>query len=485
MRFKKILGLFGAAALFTVAGVVALASSHSDAPLIKQDPSANLTDVYAFVGTKYDNAAQKVLNVIVNVHPFCEPGDGVTYDRFADDALYSINVTNPATGAILATYNFKFSPVSSAAGSYKFKGTILSYGRGSAVGAIQHIDGPEQNFSQSYTLTKVLPNGTSTVLGTNLKVPPPNVGKRTTPFYNDAAGKAMSGATTFAALDRYTSEAVASVSSGEAVFAGSREDSFFADTPGIFDLLDARILGAGGHGQDGGGVDGFKGFNVLTYSLQIPISSLPQIAYSDAFTGASNGVGIFASVSRQRIKLLNTGGDPVSSGPWVQVNRLGNPLFNEVLVAIQDKDNYNRDLPINDAAKYKTYAQNPEVALLINVVFGTALATSGRTDLVAVYIPDVLRVDTTTASVPLVGAGGNRLSGLGGDTTSGKWSGWPNGRRLGDDVVDIALTAVASGPSYSSIFLLGDNVNSNDQTYNFVFPYAATPHAGANNKKDP
>ena len=485
MRFKKILGLFGAAAMFTVAGVAALASSHSDAPLIKQDPSANLTDVYAFVGTKYDNSAQKVLNVIVNVHPFCEPGDGVTYDRFADDALYSINVTNPATGAIMATYNFKFSPVSSAAGSYKFKGTILSYGRGSAVGGIQHIDGPEQNFSQSYTLTKVLPNGTSTVLGTNLKVPPPNVGKRTTPFYNDAAGKAMSGATTFAALDRYTSEAVSSVSSGEAVFAGSREDSFFSDIPGIFDLLDPRILGAGGHGQDGNGVDGFKGFNVLTFALQIPVSSLPQIAYTDAFTGASNGVGIFASVSRQRIKLLNTGGDPVASGPWVQINRLGNPLFNEGLVAIQDKDNYNRDLPINDAAKYKTYAQNPEIALLINVVFGTSLATSGRTDLVAVFIPDVLRVDTTTASVPLVGAGGNRLSGLGGDTTSGKWSGWPNGRRLGDDVVDIALTAVASGPSYSSIFLLGDNVNSNDQTYNFVFPYAATPHAGANNKKDP
>ena len=485
MRFKKILGLFGAAAMFTVAGAAALASSHSDAPLIKQDPSANLTDVYAFVGNKYDNASQKVLNVVVNVHPFCEPGDGVIYDRFADDALYSINITNPATGAIMATYNFKFSPVSSAAGSYKFKGTILSYGRGSAVGLIQHIDGPEQNFSQSYTLTRVLPDGTTTVLGTNLKVPPPNVGRRTTSFYNDAAGKAVSGATTFAALDRYTSEAVSTTSSGVAVFAGSREDSFFADTPGIFDLLDARILGAGGHGQDGNGVDGFKGYNVLTYSLQIPVSSLPQIAYSDAFTGAANGVGVFASVSRQRIKLLNTGGDPVASGPWVQVNRLGNPLFNEVLVAIQDKDNYNRDLPINDAAKYKTYAQNPEVALLINVVFGTSLATSGRTDLVAVYIPDVLRVDTTTAPVPLIGAGGNRLSGLGGDTTNGKWSGWPNGRRFGDDVIDIALTAVASGPSYSSIFLLGDNINANDQTYNYVFPYAATPHAGANNRKDP
>jgi hypothetical protein len=97
----------------------------------------------------------------------------------------------------------------------------------------------------------------------------------------------------------------------------------------------------------------------------------------------------------------------------------------------------------------------------------------------------VLRVDTTTGPVPLIGQGGNRLSGIGGDTTNGKFSGWPNGRRLGDDVADIAFTALASGPSFSSIFLLGDNVNHNDQTYNFVFPYAATPNSGTTNSKDP
>jgi hypothetical protein len=96
-----------------------------------------------------------------------------------------------------------------------------------------------------------------------------------------------------------------------------------------------------------------------------------------------------------------------------------------------------------------------------------------------------MRVDLTTGAVPLIGQGGNRLSGIGGDTTGGKFSGWPNGRRLGDDVVDIALTAVASGPSFATIFLLGDNINANDQTYNFVFPYAATPNAGTKNSKDP
>jgi hypothetical protein len=282
-----------------------------------------------------------------------------------------------------------------------------------------------------------------------------------------------------------TQQTVFTAPTGEKVFAGSREDSFFADAPGIFDLLNPRILGPDGHGQTGNGVDGFKGYNVLTFAIEIPLANLPApIAYTDAFTGASHGLGIYASVSRQRITLRSSSGDNTNSGPWIQINRLGNPLFNEVLVAIQDKDNYNRDIPANDASRYAKYASTPEVALLINTVFGTTFATTGRADLVAVFIPDVLRVDTTTGAVPLIGQGGNRLSGLGGDTTGGKWSGWPNGRRLGDDVVDIALTAVASGPSYKSIFLLGDNINANDQTYNFVFPYAATPNAGTKNSKD-
>ena len=461
-----------------------MASSHSDAPLIKQDPQANLTDVYAFIGTKYNNPAIKVLNIVVSVHPFSEPGDGVMYERFASDALFSINIADPTTGALLTTYNFQYSPVSSDAGNYKNLGTILSYGRGTTIGPIEHTGDSSQNYTQSYTVTKVA-GGSSTLLGSNMLVPPPNVGMKTTPAYDNAQGIAVSGATTNSGLDTYTKETIYALPTGETVWSGPREDSFFADTPGIFDLLEARILGSDGHGQTGNGVDGFKGYNVLTFAMQIPVSSLPSIQYTDAFTGMSHGVGVYASVSRQRITLLNSSGDATTSGPWIQVDRLGNPLFNEVLVALKDKDNYNRDVPTSDAAKYATYATTPELAVLINAVFGTTFVTTGRVDLAAVYIPDVLRVDTTTGSVPLIGQGGNRLSGLGGDTTNGKWSGWPNGRRLGDDVVDIALTAIASGPTYKSIFLLGDNINHNDQTYNFVFPYAATPWAGPTNRKDP
>jgi hypothetical protein len=478
--------------MVSVVGTVSLvcgqmfASSHSDAPLSKQDPQTNLTDVYAFV-TPGDT-----LTIVVNCRPFSEPGDGVMYERFADDALYSINIADPVTGALLRSYNFQFSPVSSAAGNYKNKQTILSYGRGTAIGAIDTVGGPQQNFTQTYSVTEVDAFTFATkALGSSFTVPPPNTGSNITPFYNGLSAPsttpafAVSGATTVAALDTYTRQTIGTAPTGEMVFAGSREDSFFADAPGIFDLLDARILGPDGHGQTGNGVDGFKGYNVLTYAIQIPLANLPApIAFQSPFTGTSHGLGVYASVSRQRITLRSESGDNVNAGPWIQVNRLANPLFNEVLVAIQDKDNYNRDVPTNDAARYAKYASSPEIALLINTVFGTNFATSGRNDLVAVYIPDVIRVDTTTGAVPLIGEGGNRLSGLGGDLTDGKFSGWPNGRRLGDDVVDIALTAVASGPSFSSIFLLGDNINANDQTYNFVFPYAATPNAGTKNSKD-
>ena len=169
---------------------------------------------------------------------------------------------------------------------------------------------------------------------------------------------------------------------------------------------------------------------------------------------------------------------------------MGNPLFNEAFVALKDKDNLNSSSPTEDDA-FATYAENPEIAALLNSVFGIAFATSGRADLRAVFIPEVLRVDTTTPPVTLAGQTEfNRLGFIGGDTTTDssgrvKSSGWPNGRRLGDDVCDIGLTAVASGPTYSPVTVLGDNVNANDQVYNQVFPYSGTPHSGTLNRKDP
>ncbi|MEO6739344.1 MAG: DUF4331 domain-containing protein [Chthoniobacteraceae bacterium] len=476
----------------------ALASSHSDAPLIKLDPQANLSDVYAFVRTR--PSGEKVLVVEVNVHPFMEPGDGLMFDAFSPDALYTIHIANPATGAELQRYDFQFSAVDVVNGSYKNKNTILRYGRGANiggnadVGGIMTVGDAHQNFVQSYTVTRTVSGASRTALNaTPLLVAPPNVGLRTTPRYNDpTTGRAVSGAISRATLDPYTAQTTVDVVSGGAtytMFAGPRDDSFFADVPGISDLLDGRILG-NSFGQAGGGVDGFKGFNVMHYAIVIPLTALPSVPYTGALQPASTGVGVYASVSRPRITLRGTNGPDSPSGPYIQVNRLANPLFNEVLVALVDKDIYNRTSPANDAASFAKYALNPEIAVLINAVFGTNFQTTNRTDLQAIFIPDVVRVNTTTGKVPTPGeAGFNRLSFIGGDTVANGAgtqipSGWPNGRRFGDDVVDIALTAIASGPSFTTITVVGDNVPANDTTYNVTFPYAATPNAGARNSKD-
>jgi Domain of unknown function (DUF4331) len=285
-RTLTTLSAFGA--LLGLAGAPSWGASHSDAPLIKQDPQANITDVYAFIGTKYNDPDEKVLNVIVHVRPFSEPGDGVIYDRFADDALYSIHITHPTTGATQLRYDFRFSDVNPlTTPGLKNPNTILSYGLGTEAGPITTVGDARQNYTQAYTVTKVT-TGPGTVIGSGLLTPPPNVGKNTTPLYNDANGKAVSGATGFAELDSYTQQAIYDLTSGAAVFAGPREDGFYADTPGIFDLLDSRILDndgdlSDGLGQDGNGVDGFKGYNVLAYAIQIPVSSLPSFQYSAPF----------------------------------------------------------------------------------------------------------------------------------------------------------------------------------------------------------
>lgn len=505
------LGMIGIA---TIASPVQ-ASSHSDAPLIKLDPQANLTDVYAFIRNRTVNGnTTKVLNVLVNVRPFSNSGDGVMYEKFSDDARYSIHITDPTTGETLVRYDFFFSSPSA---GLKNQDTILSYGRGSEIGAILNNNSPSRNYTQTYTVTKTVGNGEPVVVASDRLTPPPNVGNAT-PLYNlnNGAGFADSGKTSRAALDVYTREAIYDLPTGETIFAGSRDDSFFADTAAIFDLLNVRILdndgnlgNNGGLGQDGNGPDDFAGYNVLNYSIQIPVSDLPNRAYTPVLAnlpvgksngnniflaGATTGVGVYASVSRPRVTLRSTTGAATSSGPWVQVNRLGNPLFNEVLVALRDKDNYNRTSPTGDAA-FATYAENPEVAVLINTVYGTAFATSGRADLRGIFIPDVLRVDTTTDPVPVPGeAGFSRLSVYGLDVVNSpnglRESGWPNGRRNGEDVVDIALTTVASGPTFGLpnannfpvVNVVGDNVPSNDMPYHTVFPYIATPHSGFKHK---
>lgn len=463
---KNLITKLGGMAFAAAVATNGVAASHSDAPMMITDPAANITDVYAFVG---NNArGEKVLNLIMQTNPLEDPGNGVIFYKFDDDLLYSFHlakIRRNSKGAIQyfgppdMTFNIRFSS------TYKNQGTILSYGLGTAAGPIQATDDARQNLTQTYTVELVKGNQTINLgQGMRLLVPPPNVGPRTTPNYY-ANGNRIQGATTPAGLPSYTRENIFSLNRGVTSFAGQREDGFFADTAGIFDFLGVRNPGK----------DSFSGFNVQAICLQVPIK---EIISPQEFPQ----VGVYATTSRKKVTIRENGGQN-NSGPWVQVSRMGNPLFNEVLVALRDKDNYNMTGPEQDLSMFKTYAENCEVAFLLNAVLGTNLQVNNRTDLVAFFIPDLLKVDLSTPPVRLAGQQGfSRLSVFGGDTVSGIGgqvpSGWPNGRRLGDDVVDIALTAVASGPTYSTITPISDNANTNDTVYDLVFPYAGTPHGG-------
>lgn len=443
---------------------MAPAASHNDAPLINQDPAANITDVYAFVG---GSGSGKVLNVIVNTNPLEDPGNGVNYYQFANDVLYSIHIAksdrpnNGFSGNANLTYNFRF------ISGYRNLGTILSYGLGTEAGPILRPGDRRQNLLQRYSVTMVK-DGRQTVLSTQRLVPPPNVGPRTTPGYYDGNGDVIRGVSSFAGLDDYTRGTVYNIGRGHRVWCGQREDGFFGDVPGIFDFLGIRNPAK----------DGFSGTNVQSINIQIPLSEILE-------EGDNPIVGVYATTSRRAVAIRGAEGGNNGPERWVQVGRMGNPLFNETLVSLRHKDLYNETEPRVDRGVFRQYAENCELAFLANAVLGTNFQVNDRQDLVGFFIPDVLKVDTSTDAVPLAGQPGfNRLSVFGGDTIMSPFqgtaiaAGWPNGRRLGDDVIDIALTAVASGPSYGTITPVGDNVNDNDASYNLTFPYAGTPFGG-------
>lgn len=463
------------------------ASSHQDAPLITLDPSANTTDVYAFLGAR---GGTKYLNVALAVYPHEEPGVGPNKYNFDDNVLYQVFISKGAdlaNGADSIAYQFKFTS------TYKTQDTILQ----SYVGVVGANADASQNFTQTYTVTKVV-GGVSTVLGTGT-VPPNNQGVATPKYNRGDSGDnlAKDGVADEAQLDTYTRGAIATLSNGYRAWAGQREDGFYGDINAIFDLLALRS-------GSGNTFDSQGGYNVHTVVLEIPMSELG---------GDQQVVGVYSTTSRRATHVLTAGSGSAGttlSGDWVQVGRQGNPLFAEALVAIKDKDLYNRTKPTSDAALFKKYAETPELAALINaIVFkGTKTAPeTGRSDLVGIFIPDVIKVDLSTAAARLAGAhqndtGYSRLGVFGNDALSSTVQdgfagfpkgtiagGWPNGRRFGDDVIDIAVTAVISDLRTNPLTIRSadgiDNVSANDAIYNKVFPYASTPHNGRNYAHNP
>jgi len=455
------------------------ASSHMDAPLITLDPSANTTDVYAFV--QKENGT-KTLVTALGVYPFEEPGIGPNKYNFDDNVLYEIHVATGddlAAGRATVSYQFRFKT------AYKNQNTILQ----SYLGVIHDIGDAAQNLTQTYTVTKVDHHGeSSTVLGSGT-VPPNNQGIAT-PLYNqndNGEHPAKPGVANAADLDHYTQQGITKLNHGYVAFAGQRDDGFYGDIQAIFDLLQIRSPGKDSQG----------GFNIHLMALAIPVSELG---------GDHQVVGVYSTTSRRSFRVVRDKDDD-GLGDWVQVARQGNPLFNEALVAIADKDLYSRTSPSHDKALFQKYAETPELAHLINAILfggkGPAPETD-RTDLVGIFIPDLIKVDLSTGPCRLGGNGTSsganpndpgfsRLSIFGGDTLTSTVQtgfgggvvpgGWPNGRRFGDDVIDIAVTAMISDLRVSPPVIhgpAGDNVNWNDVPYNKVFPYESTPQNGRN-----
>jgi hypothetical protein len=450
-----------------------------DAPLITLDPAANTTDVYAFV---QNENGTKMLVTALGVYPFEEPGIGPNKYNFDDTVLYEIHVatgSDLAAGRTTISYQFRFKT------SYKNTNTILQ----SYLGVVKDIGDSAQNLTQTYTVTKVdHRTDRRTMLGQGT-VPPNNQGIAT-PLYNqgdNGENPAKPGVADAADLDHYTTQAIVNLTGGYIAFAGQRDDGFYGDIQAIFDLLQLRSPGKDAQG----------GFNIHLMALAIPVSELG---------GDQQVVGVYASTSRRKFQVLRDA-ERECVGDWVQVARQGNPLFNEALVAIADKDLYSRTSPTRDKALFQKYAQTPELAHLINaIVFGGngPAPETNRTDLVGIFIPDLIKVDLSTGPCRLGGNGTSsgtnpddpgfsRLgifgqdtlvssvqTGFGGGVVPG---GWPNGRRFGDDVIDIAVTAVISDLRTSPPMIngpAGDNVNWNDTSYNKVFPYESTPQNGRN-----
>ena len=400
------------------------ASSHREAPLISEDPSADNTDLYAFRSPDKPDT----LTIVSNFIPGEDPAGGPNYYTFSPTARYDVYVDRNGDGRADVSYYFQFQRK---AGQFFLGDT-----------------------TQPYTVTRV-ENGKARIVARGT-TPPDNIGPRTTPDYHALAAKA-----------------VTPLDGGGQVFAGQRDDPFFGDVGDIFDLLAIRK----GTGSTGGGKDFLAGYAVHSIALQIPISQLDT---------ASHTIGIWSAADRRRTAVEKNDDARKKKGrraSWVQVSRLGNPLINEVVIPTTLKDKWNRLGPSQDR-QFVRYYRTPILAAVINKLYNLGVPETNRDDLVQVLltgIPNVTFTGSTPAdelrinlAVPVTPANKvSRLGVLGGDN-----QGFPNGRRLGDDVVDISEQAVG-GFLVGHKLPLGDGVDDGDTQAMTAFPYVADPQSGA------
>jgi hypothetical protein len=363
LKRSKVLGamLGGLTALGMIG--TAQASSHREAPAISNDPAADNTDVYAW--TEGGN-----LNVIANWIPFEEPSGGPNFFKFSDDVLYEVHITKPGIagpdGGANATYTFD----DQAYYQFRFKTAPIARvepgpdaGLGGGVEFFAQLTG---TYNQSYTVTKIDGNGVATDLtpAGGLKVAPPNIGPVTDQLANGLpSGRRYDDA--FAATFNGT------LSDGTQIFAGPRDDPFYVDLGGIFDLANLRAKGTA--------QDGLYHFNVHSVVMQIPLANLQGGGIHQGTAGDDSTVGIWAASSRRKVRILRNDGTENGFGAWTQVSRLAIPLVNEALIGFQDKDKYNRTTPRTDVANFAGYFLAP--TLVRDAAARGVYASKGVTDI--------------------------------------------------------------------------------------------------------
>jgi Domain of unknown function (DUF4331) len=472
--FGALLTAVLAAALVRGAGPEkGVASSHREAPVISEDPTADNTDVYAFVSPDRPDT----VTIVANYIPLEEPAGGPNFNQFADDVLYELKVDNNGDGREDVSYQFEFT-------TQTRNGDTFLYN----TGPITSLGDPDFNRPQSYKVTRVTRNQT-TILGRNLKSPPVNIGPRSNPDY----GSLMRAA-------------VQQLPGGIKAFAGQADDPFYVDLGSVFDLAGLRPFNPA-HviplaADDG--VDGVGGFNTHTIALQIPIKQLTSDGKLHDADDREAVIGVYATASRQKMQVIDSNGRRRDRGDWVQVSRLAEPLINEVVIPLRKKDRWNASDPSDDADFAQHYT-SPELTRLANALYPVLdnAPENGRGDIAAILLTgvpglnftgttkaDLIRLNTGIPPSAQVGEG-DRLGVLSGD-----FAGFPNGRRLEDDVTDIELRALtcgygpAVGPLIESLGFcagnanrspnnqLGDGVDANDRPFQKTFPYVAAPHQG-------
>jgi hypothetical protein len=424
------------------------ASSHREAPLTAQDPMADNTDVYAFRSPDDPSTVTLIANFI----PFQKPDGGPNFYSFDPNVVYEIHVDNNGDAVEDITFQWRFTT------ELRNPATFLYN-----TGQVTSLDDPDLNVRQFYRLTRIDgPRRTGTVseLSGRLPVPPPNIGPRSTPNYAALGG------------------GIQQLANGIRVFAGQRDEGFYVDL-GIFDLLGV------GSGQ---AEDSTAGFNVSSLAIQMPIRALTRGGAMPAnVSDPSAVIAVWSTASRFATRTLTPGGQ-THAGALVQVSRLGNPLVNEAVIDLARKDAFNGLEPTGDGVALDRVT-DPEVPKLLNAIFGVQSPPAPRTDLVTIFLTGIPGLNQPAGVRPaellrlnVAVPPSMQPDPLG--VLRGDLAGFPNGRRVGDDVLDIVLQAAAGATPLTPAFnrspnnTLGDGIGRNDVPYLPQFPYLGVPHAG-------